>query len=348
MFDRLLSVVVAVSLALLVWLYARSREQEMLDNVTVPVQVVLTPRQAEQYDLELIGPAQVPMSFSGAPARVRELQGMLQRKELHVIKTITVPDDRLKESRYTDAVFVEPSDINAPLGVTPIVSEGRNRVPFVLHRLIEKRLPVAFDHLREGQTGPIILEPSTVLVRGPREILDRAQFIKTKPSELPSRPLHSPANVAAIGRVPMVEEMEGRAVRVTPSQVQVRVPGQARKVYELADVPVQFLTPANFPLRPKFIDERTGKLTLRVVGPLQDEPPRVFAFIDLGKGKFVSGLNHEPLQLQLPKEFQLAQDPPRVVAFELLPPNILEGLGMPEPATAPDVLPTGGVSLPPR
>src|ERR1700722_17772728 len=178
MFDRLLSVVVAVSLALLVWLYARSREQEMLDNVAVPVQVVLSPRQAEQYHLELIGPAQVALSFSGAPARIRELQGMLQRKELHIVKTITVPDDRLKESRYTDAVVVEPSDINAPLGVTPIVSEGRNRVPFVLHRLIEKRLPVAFDHLREGQTGPIILEPATVLVRGPREILDRAQCIK--------------------------------------------------------------------------------------------------------------------------------------------------------------------------
>ena len=30
-------------------------------------------------------------------------------------------------------------------------------------------------------------------------------------------------------------------------------------------------------------------------------------------------LNHEQLQLQLPKEFVLAQDPPRVVAFELVP-----------------------------
>ena len=86
MIDRLLSVVVAVSLALLVWLYARSREQETLDNVAVPVQVTLSPRQAEQYDLELTGPSQVVLSFSGAPARMRELQGMLQRKELHVVQ----------------------------------------------------------------------------------------------------------------------------------------------------------------------------------------------------------------------------------------------------------------------
>ena len=47
MIDRILSVVVALSLALLVWLYARSRDQEMLDNVTVPVQVILSPRQAD-------------------------------------------------------------------------------------------------------------------------------------------------------------------------------------------------------------------------------------------------------------------------------------------------------------
>ena len=77
-------------------------------------------------------------------------------------------------------------------------------------------MPVVFDHLREGPTGPLILEPTTVLVRGPCEVLDRAQFIKTRPSELPARPMHSPANIAAIGRVPLVDEMEGRPVRVTP------------------------------------------------------------------------------------------------------------------------------------
>src|SRR5580700_6955633 len=110
MFDRLLSVVVAVSLALLVWLYARSREQETLDNITVPVQVSLAPRQAEQYDLEVTGPPQVVLSFSGAPQRIHELQGMIQRKELHLSRTITVPDERLKEARFSDAVVIEASD----------------------------------------------------------------------------------------------------------------------------------------------------------------------------------------------------------------------------------------------
>jgi hypothetical protein len=336
MFDRLLSAVVAVSLALLVWLYARSREQETLDNVSVPVQVALAPRQADQYDLDLTGPTHVVLTFSGPPARMKELQGMLQRKELHLIKTITVPDDRLKESCYSDAVLIEAGDVNAPPGVTPIVTEGRNRIPFTLHRLKEMYLPVQFDCLRDGPTGPVLIEPATVLVRGPCQVLDRARCIKTRPSELPSRPMNSPGNVAAIGRVPLKDEIDGRSVRVTPAQVTVRVPGQARKLYELADVPVAFFCPPNFHLRPKFIDERAGKVSLRLSGPVQDDPPRVYAFIDLTKGRFISGLNHEQLQLQLPKDFQLAQEPPRVVAFELIPADFApDGVGMPASASGP-------------
>ena len=330
--DRLLSVVIAVSLALLVWLYTQSRDQETLNSVTVPVELVLAPRQAELYSLEVPATPSIVVSFTGPPTRIRELHMMLQHKEVHLVKTITVPDDRLNVSRFSDAALFDASDIQAPPGVTPIVLEGRNRISYTLHRLVERKLPVRFDCVRDSsQAGPIILEPATVLVRGPRELLDRVQSIPTQPSELPARPLHAQPNVAAIGRVPMVEELEGRPVRVSPSRVVVRVPGQARKLYELNEVPVQFLCPSNFHLRPKFIDERAGVVTLKLYGPPQDEPPKVFAFIDLTRGKFTSGLNHEPLQLQLPKDFQLTGNPPRVIAFELLPGDFTpKGLGMPE------------------
>src|SRR5205823_4725591 len=139
----------------------------------------------------------------------------------------------------------------------------------------------------------------------------------------------SPQGFAAVGRVAIVTDLEGRPVKVTPAHVMVRVP--ARKLYELTEVPVQFLCPANFHLKPKFIDERVGKVTLKLYGPAQAEPPKVYAFIDLTRGKFTSGLNHEPLQLQLPRDFALAQEAPRVVAFELLPGDFVPGgLGMPE------------------
>jgi hypothetical protein len=258
---------------------------------------------------------------------------MLQRRELQVLLTVTVPDERLRESRYSDALHVEAGHVHPPMGITPIVPEGRNRIPFILHRLVERRLPVRFDHLRDLPTGPVVLDPPTVLVRGPQEVLDRARDVPTEASDLPSRPLNAPAHVPSIGRVALVSELEGRPVRVTPARVTVRVQAQARKSYELPDVPVQFLCPPNFHLKPRFLDERNGKVTLHLTGPLQDEPPRVFAFIDLSRGRFASGLNHEPLQIQLPKDFQLAQDPPRVLAFELLPADFVpRGLdGGPDP-----------------
>src|SRR5438093_6701432 len=82
MFDRLVSALVALSLALLVWLYLRSRDQELLDNVPIPVQVSLAPGQADHYEVEVSGPCQVPVSFLGPPSRIRELRGLLQRGEL--------------------------------------------------------------------------------------------------------------------------------------------------------------------------------------------------------------------------------------------------------------------------
>lgn len=153
MIDRLLSVLMAVCLALLVWLYTRSRDHEMLDNVTLPVEVVLAPRYAEHYHLEVTGQAQILTSFTGPVQRIRELQMMMQRKELQVVKTFNVPDERLNESRFTEAVVIEAGDLNAPPGVTPLVKQGHNRVLCTLHRLVERRLPVRFDHLRNNARG---------------------------------------------------------------------------------------------------------------------------------------------------------------------------------------------------
>ena len=69
---------------------------------------------------------------------MRELQGVLQRRELHVSLTLTVPDERLHESRYSDVIHVEPGDVHAPPGLTVTLLDGRNRIPVTLHRLVER------------------------------------------------------------------------------------------------------------------------------------------------------------------------------------------------------------------
>jgi hypothetical protein len=311
MIDRTLSSLVALSLALLVWLYARSRDQEILDNTPIPVHITLPADLEDHYHLELSGPAQVMASFSGPPLRVRELRSSLQRNELTVEVTLTVPEERLNDSRYSDTVIIESTDIHVPAGVTPLVLEGRNRIPVTLHRVVERRLPVRLEHSGEEPNTPPVIEPATVLVRGPQELLDKIRAVPTQAAELP------PPGSSV--RVPMVQELERRPVHITPNRVTVRTPAKAPKVYEIQDVPVQFLCPPSFMLRPTFNDDRAGKITVRVEGPAQEEAPRVRAFVDLTRGGFTKGLNHEPVQIQLPKDFQLAQEPPREVSFELTP-----------------------------
>jgi hypothetical protein len=331
MFDRAISSVVALSLALLVWLYARSRDQEVFDNVPIPVTVSLAASQAEHYSLEMTGAAQVHVAFTGPPNRIRELRGMVQRNELRVDLTFTVPEERQNEARFSDTLHVEVRDLHAPPGVSAVMIEGRNHIPVTLHKLSERWLPVHFDPGHDETPGVVLLDPATVLVRGPQEVLDRARFIPTQPSLVP-QPSHAALGGVAVGKALLVTELEGRPIRLNRNWVTVRIPMQSRKVYELTDVPVHFLCPANFLLRPEFSNERSGKVTLKVQGPIQEEPPKVYAFIDLTRGRFFSGLNHEPLQIQLPREFSLAEDAPRVIGFELVPADFIpRGLNAMQP-----------------
>ena len=321
MYDRIMSSLVAVSLAVLIWLYARSRNVDTLDSVPIPVQITLAADQANDYEMEMTGASQVPVSFMGTPSRLRGLRSLLRQGDLQASVTLRVPDDRLNDSRYVQDVRIDESNIQAPHGVTPLVLEGRNHVQVCLRRLVERRLPVHFSPVPEDFAGQMVIEPSSVLVRGPKEILDRTRVISTQPFNLPEIDAALEED-AFTGSVPLVHELEGRRVQATPGAVKVRLtlkPGQ--KVYDLTDVPVGFLCPANFPWRARFVGgEEAGRISLRVLGPALAEPPAVTAFIDLtlpGR-QFNSGLyTDEPIRLQLPKEFELAQSPPRAAPFRL-------------------------------
>lgn len=321
MMDRLISALMALSLAFLVWLYMRSRDQETLDNIPIPVQIVLTSSQAEQYELDVDGSSEVPFSFTGPPSRLRELRGMLHRREVRVDVTLAVPEDRQGESHYRDTVRVSANDVHVPPGVTPAVVEGKNRIPVTLHHLVTRKLKVKVDQNVEDRLGDVAVEPASVLVHGPQEVLDRNHSISTQPYSLPPHADAPPGQeVATKTVVHLVQEMDGRPVKPMPSSVILRVTVKPmQKVYEMTDVPVRFLCPPNFNLRPRFLDERGGKINLRVKGPTGDTPPAVIAYIDLTSGKFESGLyGDEPLRLQLPKDCQLAHEAPKPPSFELV------------------------------
>ncbi len=314
MIDRIISLFVAVSLALLVWLYARSRDQEILDNMPIPVHITLPDDLAKQYvPRSRPAPAQVMVVlFTGSPLRIRELRGILQRNELAVDVTLTIPEERLNESRYSDTVVIESSDIHAPAGLAPLVLEGRQPYPWSrVHRVVERPLPVRFEHAADEPNVAVVIDPPTVLVRGPQEVLDKLRSVPTQLSETP------PPGSSI--RVDLQQELDSRSLRMLPNRVTVRVPPKALKVYEIPDVTVHFLCPPGFALRPRFIDERAGHVTLRVEGPAQETPPKVWAFIDLTRGSCTQGLNHEPIQIQLRRKTSepSSQEPPREVTFKL-------------------------------
>jgi hypothetical protein len=321
MTDRLFSLFVALSLALLVWLYTRSRIKEMLDQVPIPVQIAVASGQADHYEIEVNGPTQVPVSFTGPPSRIRELRGMIQRGEMQIEATLSVPEDRQDEPRYVEAIRIESGDVHPPPGVQAVVVEGRNRIPVTLHRLVERRLPVRYEHAAEDGIGPVKIEPPSVLVRGPQEIFERERTIPTQVVPLPPRTEASVVKEEIVKvTLPLAQELGSRPIRATPASVQVQVTRRPQqKVYELNDVSIQFLCPPNFGLRPLFGDERAGKISLRLRGPAGDEPPVVTAYIDLGGRKWEAGLYEETLRLQLPRDYQLAQGTPRRVAFQLVP-----------------------------
>jgi hypothetical protein len=324
MFDRFISVLVAVGLAFLVWLYVRSRDQEMLDNVSVPVQIALAPGQEDQYELEVLGPSQVPVSFTGPPSRMRQLRHLLRLGELRVEVSLNPPEEFRGESSVLDTVRIEAGDIHPPAGVTPLVAEGRNRIPVKFHRLIERRLPVRLDFTGERHFSKVSLEPASVIVRGAQETLDRARSIPTQPFALTfADETASEAKVVTADSIPLVQQLDGKRIRAMPDVVVLRLILQPQqKLYELADVPVQFLCPANFSLRPLFSEDRAGRITLRLVGPASEAPPVVRAFIELGGRTWEPGLYEEPVKLQLPANFQLAHEPPQRVAFRLVSPDV--------------------------
>jgi hypothetical protein len=322
MFDRVSSFVIAVSLAFLAWLYARGRDPEVLDNVPIPVQVALAPGQAEHYDLEVNGPAQVPVSFKGPPSRVRKLRDLLQRGEIQVEATVAVPEERKNENRYLDTIRVDAADVHAPPGVTPVVVEGRNRIPITVRRIVQRRMPVRLEPPPDDRVSLVVIEPETVLVRGPKVIVDRLRAIPTQACLLSSaNESGDEEETVNLGQVPLARELEGRPVACTPEAVAVRLTFRPReRVYELTSLSVDFLCPPNFALHPRFLETSGATTKIEVAGPAAQQPAGITAYVDLTRQTFKPGIYvNEPLHLQLPKEFRLIHDPPRAGAFELIP-----------------------------
>jgi hypothetical protein len=323
MLDRIVTPVIAVGLAFLVWMYTRSRDEEVLDRYEVPVELQVAPAQADQYELEVSGPGQVRVSFAGPPSRIRELRGMLQQGLIRITRTVSVPEKWQGDARYTDVLRFDPLEVPVPPGVRAVIPESQNRVTVTLRRIVEKTLPIQLVHTAGDRIERVQLDPPTAVVRGPQEVLERVEHIPTQLYTVPSSPGGTePVPLEAPVRVPLVTTLGGAQVQPRPGHVAVRFTFKPpQRVYELVDVPVHFLCPANFPYRPQFASDRAGRITLKVIGPPVLQRPTAAAYIDLTGDRFQRGslgYYDEPIRVQLPPGFHLDQEPPRL-SVKLVP-----------------------------
>jgi hypothetical protein len=326
MFDRFVTPIIALGLGFLVWLYIRGRDQETLER-EVPVEIVVAAEQASAFEIDRTGAVGVvPVEFTGPPSRIKEVKNQLQQGAVRLQRTITVPDDQLQEPSYRPTVRLDANELSLPPGVHASVAPSKGELRLVVRRIVEKQLPVKPTHNAGERVESIQVEPATVLVRGPKEVLDKMAFVETRLWELPpglvgqevSQITPMPANTLRL-----VDHYSNQALKITPPTVQARVTLRPlQKTFELTDVPVGFLCPPNFPFRAQFKTERAAAITLKVTGPATAAKPAVKAYVDLTARAFSAGLQpDEPIKLaDLPPGYQLAQDPKLLRADIVLTP----------------------------
>ncbi len=313
----ILEMLVAVCLAFLIWLYAHSRAQETLDNALIPVTLQMESGQQNAYELDIQGPRQITVSFSGFSARIREVRRMLQRGQIKAIVPCSVPPEHLKDSRFSEKLMIEPGHIAVPPGVSLVMAEG-TMLEATFHRIVERQLPVHLEHPDDVHVRQPQLDPAMVTVRGPQDILDRVHYIPTQPYSFTVDPDAAIQDSVVQGQVDLVTELDRRPIQTNPERVSFKCRVQPKqRIYELIDVPVLFLCPPEFPWRATFGTTDPSKVNLRIMGPPGDEPPPVQVYIDLSKGNFARGKNREPIHVQMPRDFQLAPQSPQLLTFYL-------------------------------
>lgn len=327
MFDRyIITPIIALGLAFLVWVYLRSRDQEV-QSYPIPVEISIDAQQSDRYSFESKPTNQtVRVKFYGLPSRLREVKELVESRTLVIRQIVRVPVvvDQRQDNEYQEVLQFDSNSLTLPLGVHADINPVEGRIPIKLRRMMERTLPVQATVMTgsaQYEVDNIRLEPATVKVYGPKSVLEQmTQLVLEQPWQprLPSGLTMTEEEV--MGTISLPNKLKQDAVKTSPEKIEIRARLKpALRVYELSDVSIAFLCPPNFPYRPVFTAERHGVISqLKVRGPL-NKAPEVKAYIDL-----TSRINLKPgqypdeiIQVSLPPGYYLAQDPPRLSAFKL-------------------------------
>lgn len=313
----LLELLVSACLACLVWLYTHNRTRTTIDQVPVPVQVQLAAHQRDLFILDMPESSSVLVSFAGTQARIREVRRKLQRGLLKANVTLTIPEAKKTEAMFTQTLQIDEDAVAAPAGVKVEIAQGSIEV--TVQRLSERTLPVKLECTGDAVVSQLKIEPASVLVRGPKAVLDHASYLPTKPYAVQINLEAQSASAAEVrDQAALVTELDGRPIVANPASVQFRFLAAPKlRTYDLTDIPINFLCPKDSPWRPRFGSDKDSKVTLRLIGPAIEQMPPVSAFVDLTSGNLARGRNLSPLRLQLPQDFQLVEPATPLATFYL-------------------------------
>jgi hypothetical protein len=328
MFDRyFITPIIALGLAFLVWVYLRSRDQEV-QSYPIPIEISLDPQQLDRYSFDGKPENQtVRVKFYGLPSRLREVKDQVESRSIvlrHLVKVPVVVDQR-QDNDYQEVIQFDGSSMTLPLGVHADINPVEGRMQIKLRRMMERTL-VLQQNVTSGSPQYLVdnirLEPATIKVIGPKSVLEQMDQLLLDPWQprLPTGLTMTEEEVRGFVNLPTKIKQE--SIKTVPERVEISARLKpALKEYELSDVPISFLCPPNFPYRPVFTSDRLGYIAkLKVRGPM-NRTPEVKAYVDLTTKQsqnLKTGLYaDEAIMLDLPEGFYLAQPQPKLSTYRL-------------------------------
>ena len=210
--------------ALFLWYFVVGEDKVDM-NVTIPVEVVNLPRDlviSNQFKKEL------EVTVSGQRSLIR---GMAEQ---HISRTI----DLSKAKPGTVVIQHQPDSIPLPRGIS-ILRLQPTSVTLLLDELIDKVLeikPVLTGKLNKHfRLDSVTLEPSSLEISGPKEIIGQEEFINTMPIDI-SGLQQTTVKQSSLDLKPYIADLIGEPV----VSVKLNIVG-LKSERRISDIPVEFI-----------------------------------------------------------------------------------------------------------
>lgn len=270
--ENVTAKVMALALALAIWLYAHNSSRVPAYDVAVPVSVTTSP------GWTVVGPAtrmlNVRLSY---PRRFTGEFDHALRTQQTIVRCHVQPDDP-GEDNQPKRIVLDSSHLVTPRGFN--VQVERFKPDMLEVRLIRKAkslIEVNVAHTAPPPGYEIVGEwksPKRVNVRGRKDVISRAKFINTQEIDI-SQPPPEP-NVkwtvpANMGVVPFVVLDDASTEYPVECDEQVLVQIVLRPIHKervFKDIPIQILVPSDYPHKVEIVHPEDRNTDVHVQGPI--------------------------------------------------------------------------------